>query len=209
MIWWLLFVIIVIVVGIRLQRWQVARRGRRIGAIGEKAVALELAKLPRTYHVLNDLMLVKGDGRTAQIDHVVVSPYGIFVIETKFRHGAVEGHANEPKWRQQIGRDRHTFENPLRQNGVHVRTIKEHLPFVKQTALHPLVVFPNETTLHVHGAQHVIHLHQLLYAIRQAQSVLLADGEVQQAVQTLEKHLLIGAKAKRDHVRDIKAHRHS
>lgn len=34
------------------------------------------------YIVLHDLLLPYKDG-TTQIDHVIISPYGIFVIETK------------------------------------------------------------------------------------------------------------------------------
>ena len=35
------------------------------------------------YKVLNDVMVRTQNGKTSQIDHIVVSAYGIFVIETK------------------------------------------------------------------------------------------------------------------------------
>ncbi len=37
---------------------------------------------PPKYKAINVLML-KTEGKTSQIDHVVVSNYGVFVIETK------------------------------------------------------------------------------------------------------------------------------
>ena len=52
------------------------------GRFGEKLVADTLAQLPPLYRVINDLML-RTDWGTTQIDHVVISPHGIFVIETK------------------------------------------------------------------------------------------------------------------------------
>lgn len=44
-------------------------------------------------HVFNDLRLVDGDGDVAQIDHLVLHPYGIFVIESKSVSGEI--HVNE------------------------------------------------------------------------------------------------------------------
>ena len=53
-----------------------------VGKAGERRVARKLDWLPKEYTILNDIMLRTQYG-TTQIDHVVVSPYGIFVIETK------------------------------------------------------------------------------------------------------------------------------
>ncbi len=61
------------------------------GAVGEVRVVKNLARLPDEYHVINDCNLCLEtwaglDGkpiRTAQIDHLVVGPTGVFVIETK------------------------------------------------------------------------------------------------------------------------------
>ena len=64
-----------------------------VGAIGETAVIKELRKLPETYYILNEVMLSftrsirwKKYGeyvKSCKIDHVVVGPTGIFLIETK------------------------------------------------------------------------------------------------------------------------------
>lgn len=53
------------------------------GWSGEKAVSVVLRKLEKHgFRILNDIMLPAGEG-TTQIDHVVVSRFGVFVIETK------------------------------------------------------------------------------------------------------------------------------
>lgn len=64
------------------------------GAIGETNVITELKKLPKTYQVINDfrrnfyppIYNRAEDDRiySIQIDHLVVGPTGIFIIETKY-----------------------------------------------------------------------------------------------------------------------------
>ncbi|MFA4825767.1 MAG: nuclease-related domain-containing protein [Methanoregula sp.] len=64
-----------------------------IGARGEEQVVNVLTGLPDEYHVLNDINLVfnkyiywrerKEHIKTCQIDHLVVGPTGIFLLETK------------------------------------------------------------------------------------------------------------------------------
>ena len=51
------------------------------GFMGEFWTKLELNKLPKDkYIVLNDI-LIKSNNGTSQIDHIVISKFGIFVIE--------------------------------------------------------------------------------------------------------------------------------
>ena len=53
------------------------------GYLGERSVAVILSFLPfDKYKIINDI-LIKSNDRTIQIDHLVISLYGIFVIETK------------------------------------------------------------------------------------------------------------------------------
>ena len=58
-----------------------------IGMAGEFWVKRELKKLSDEYLVINDIMIKTKDGITHQIDHVVISKHGIFVIETKQYNG--------------------------------------------------------------------------------------------------------------------------
>jgi len=65
---------------------------------------MTLNKLDRKqYAVFHDLYLPRPDGKgTAQIDHVVVSPFGIFVIETKNMAGWIFGDERSRQWTQSI-----------------------------------------------------------------------------------------------------------
>ena len=77
-------------------------RPRLRGAFGETLLAAVLRrKLDASiYHVLNDVYLPLDDGSTTQIDHVVVSPFGVFVIETKTYKGWIFGNPRDAQWTQ-------------------------------------------------------------------------------------------------------------
>jgi hypothetical protein len=51
---------------------------------------------------LNDIYLPLDDGSTTQIDHVVVSPFGVFVIETKTYKGWIFGNPRDAQWTQAL-----------------------------------------------------------------------------------------------------------
>ena len=97
---------------------------QNIGKRGERRVARKLDWLSKEYITLNDLLLPTRYG-TTQIDRVVVSPYGIFVIETKNYKGWIFGHENSEEWKQSLlgekrfwgwSSEQHKFRSPIRQN---------------------------------------------------------------------------------------------
>ena len=70
------------------------------GYVGEKLVAKKLSKLnKRKYKIINNLLLKTSKG-TAQIDHIVISQYGVFVIETKNYKGIITGNEYDDNWNQ-------------------------------------------------------------------------------------------------------------
>lgn len=73
--------------------WLRLTRAKRVGKFGEANIKLRLSGLPEAeYTVFNDILIPNAsDTGTTQIDHVVVSPYGIFVIETKNYQGWIYG----------------------------------------------------------------------------------------------------------------------
>lgn len=98
------------------------RLTKRRGMEGEAQVGQALKRLfPAVAH---DLMLPIGSNGLTQIDHVVLTAKGLLVIETKHYRGQITGRAGDERWVQWIGRQRHEFQNPLRQNAVHVRAVQ-------------------------------------------------------------------------------------
>ena len=68
-----------------------------LGEIGENKIAQILNTLPKEYQIFNNIYL-SNNGMTTQIDHIVVSIYGIFVIETKNYKGQIYGNNNSEYW---------------------------------------------------------------------------------------------------------------
>jgi restriction system protein len=91
------------------------------------------------YKVFNNVIIRTKRGST-QIDHVIVSPYGLFAVETKDKTGWIFGDANRELWTGVIFKKRYSFPNPLRQNYAHTKSLSEYLG-VGHEKIHSLVIF--------------------------------------------------------------------
>jgi hypothetical protein len=111
------------------------------GWFGEKATQFDMwmGLDANVYRRVHDLVL-PSQGGTTQIDHVLVSVYGIFVIETKNMKGWIFGDERSAQWTQSIFGKKSRFENPLRQNYRHVKALAEFLG-VPDDVLRPVVFF--------------------------------------------------------------------
>lgn len=79
-----------------------------------------------TYKRVHSVIVPTSNG-TTQIDHVLVSRFGIFVVETKNMGGWIFGREEDAQWTQVFPREKHRFQNPLRQNYRHTRCLAELL----------------------------------------------------------------------------------
>src|SRR5690606_33158551 len=117
------------------------------GKFGEFAVAVHVRlylKQPH-YILLNDLTFDDGQGTTIQIDHLLLSPFGLFVIETKYYTGWIFGGERQKMWTQKIYKQRYKFQNPLHQNYKHVKVLEQILAeTLSPEYIHSLVVFMPE-----------------------------------------------------------------
>jgi hypothetical protein len=115
------------------------------GILGEQLVrwALRLRLDHKTYRAVHDLTLPTPDGAT-QIDHVVVSRYGIFVIETKNMKGWIFGGERQAQWTQRIFRHTTRFQNPLMQNYKHLKALQSLLDVPPET-IHSVITFVGDS----------------------------------------------------------------
>lgn len=99
----------------------------RKGELGEYKINIQLAQLPKMYKYLTDIMITNEKSRSgySQIDHVVITPYGIFVIETKNVQGTIYGGKNRKQW---LVNGKIRFMNPFIQNYGHIQALKRKLP---------------------------------------------------------------------------------
>ncbi|KIL37312.1 NERD nuclease [Cohnella kolymensis] len=98
----------------------------RIGELGEYKINIQLDQLPKGCKYLSDIMVRNAKSRSgySQIDHIVISPYGLFVIETKNYNGEIKGGRKDRKWRVS---NRFNMYNPLMQNYGHIKAIQSVL----------------------------------------------------------------------------------
>jgi restriction system protein len=97
------------------------------GQFGEFCVNVGMKLfLDDRYHLIKNVTLPSGDG-TTQIDHVIVSAYGVFVVETKNMNGGIYGSEHDKLWTQALGGKKFRFQNPLRQNYKHTQVLAEVL----------------------------------------------------------------------------------
>lgn len=101
------------------------------GLVGENKSKLIFGKLSNDYYVLSDLS-IEIEGKTSQVDNIVVGSNGIFVIETKNINGYVVGDEDSNDITQhKVGRKggeySKTIYNPIKQVGTHVYRVSELL----------------------------------------------------------------------------------
>ena len=127
------------------------------------------------YFSLNNLTLPTKNG-TTQIDHVIVSRYGIFVIESKNIDGWVFGDARSPQWSIVKPGRKFKMQNPLHQNYRHVKAIAEFLD-LQEERLHSLVMFWGECEFKTEMPENVMLKGYATY-IKSFSKILFTDQEV-------------------------------
>ena len=169
-------------------------RGRRhaagaLGDEGENVVSARLRKLPEEYDVFNDVVF-QHEGRSTQIDHVVVSRYGLYVIETKNMAGPIYGSENSEFWSEYLPETRRSkreyrFRNPIWQNEGHIKALRAVLQDT-EVPVYGIVVFPAGTELNVNTKKKVTTWDQLYHTITRY------DEPVMDAVTVAKYSALIG-----------------
>ncbi len=95
--------------------------------------------LDKEYRTFDNVLIPLAVG-TTQIDHVIVSKYGVFAVETKDKTGWIFGDRNQDQWTQQIYGKKYKFQNPLRQNYRHTKSLAEFLK-IDHSKIHSIVIF--------------------------------------------------------------------
>jgi restriction system protein len=174
------------------------------GRIGEVFVSVAALKRldPKVYRVFNDLVLPRPDGKgTTQIDHVVVSPFGIFVIETKNYEGWIFGDENSRQWTQVIYGKKSRFQNPLHQNALHVRALATATGLPRE-CFHNLVFFVGDAILKTPLPPQVM-TEGLVSYIRSHQAEVIPSKELAFAMVVLDAATLAAPEQRQAHQRQM------
>jgi len=188
------------------------------GKLGEAKIHNLLLQLPDEYYVFRDVVLKTGKG-TTQIDHLVVSKYGIFAIETKNYRGEIIGNDNAIYWTQLIVTNvtywkkwyktytyvtKNKLYNPVRQSQAHVYAIKNIIKKWSHVLVVPIVVFTDNAILDkVHSQDHVINDYQLLATIQSYRDVYLSNNDIEDILNLINVHDYREVISDQDHTRNV------
>ena len=116
--------------------------GIKKGDVGEQIVKVAvLSKLDAAQYRHFSNLIIPAPNGTTQIDNIVVSPFGVFVIEAKYFQGWIFGGAKQEKWTHTLSRfEKYAFPNPIRQNYGHIKSLARLLR-QPENRFHSVVVF--------------------------------------------------------------------
>lgn len=154
------------------------------------------------YIDINNVTIPISNG-TTQIDHVIVSRYGVFVVETKNMDGWIFGDEKSAQWTQCIFGKKYKFQNPLRQNYRHTKALSDFLGINHDKFL-SVVMFWGECEFKTPLPSNVMAEGYTSY-IKSHITVLFSDQEVQAIATAIKDGMLPQSWAtQRQHVTSLK-----
>lgn len=177
----------------------------RNGKIDEGLVHLKLKCLPRKkYHTFYNVLFIDGEHST-QIDHLVVSQFGIFVIETKGYKGKIYGGEKSQYWQQWIKGKKFNFYNPILQNAGHTRFLGYLLKDIADVAFIPIIVFANKAQIRSINSKIVINRKRLLRTILRYKTETLTADDVEKIIACINQHRCKDKKEADLHLKNARA----
>ncbi len=160
-------------------------------------------QLPRSeYHHFHNIVIPTARG-TTEVDHLIVSRFGVFVVELKDRSGWIFGNAMDPYWTSVHFRQQFRFQNPLHQNYGHIKAIETFLG-VDKRLLHGIVVFRGAFEFKTPIPDGVL-CHRYRSWVATHQDVVLDRAAVDTMVHSLRAHARQGWIAGLQHARSVRA----
>ena len=155
------------------------------------------------HYIVNDLLFGTPDGKTHQIDHVVIYKTGVFCVETKNIVGLIIGHQDANEWKVYVhsGAEPYNIYNPLMQNKGHVNVLSK---FLNRSGIHSVVVFikgnkPKDCS------EAVINIQELKDYIKNYRCEKeLNSNEMKEIYGLLTSHKEVVDIMKTDHIKNVK-----
>lgn len=137
------------------------------------------------YTVFNNL-LIPSSGGTTLIDHVVISKFGIFVLESQYARGWISGTEVQGQWKQTfLGRFTH-FDNPMHRNRLKQEALEKLLGF-PASRFHPIVVMTGHKGFKTSQPEKVVEPEKLLAFMRKKAQPLLSGEQADQALKIIDE----------------------
>jgi len=177
-----------------------------IGLIGEINIGLRLSLIANESDVLINNVLLMYNGHTSQIDHLLISEHGIFVIETKNYSGWIYGNEKDELWTSVVFNNKYRFHNPVKQNWSHIKMLKEIFKDYTNVNYNSIIVFTNRARLKSISSNVPVIYENELKDIIDKQKVVknITEEQVADMVMRLNNFSIQGRTAKALHVKSIK-----
>lgn len=159
---------------------------------------------PPDYHLMNHITIPMDDG-TTQVDHILVSKFGVFVIETKNYNGWIFANATDATWTQVLFDMKFKFQNPIFQNRRHVRAVQGLLDFLPPGAIQSIVVFTGKAEFKTEIPQGVTTISGLVEHLRLQTEEVMSFNRLQFCVGRIETaRLAISGKTDVEHIQSLR-----
>lgn len=124
---------------------------QRFGKLGENYVSKHLEIIINEFggYLYNDFCFEDEKGYSTEIDHILITRGGIFIIETKTNKGTIYGNKDDEYWvsRKKEYQEDKSIKNPIIQNNGHInhlkRMFKNHPPKMISVIIFPLANISN------------------------------------------------------------------
>ncbi len=168
-----------------------------VGFMGEVWTKEALSKLnKKEYKVLNNIM-IDVDNKTYQIDHIVISKYGIFVIETKQYNGYITGSEYDKNWCLKAGNKKIYINNPMYQNYGHVVALSKKLNLDMDKFI-PIVCIPSTAKVNVKSRIPVARNTNIVNIIKNYQEEIISKPAL--FYEEIKKANITDYKTKKEHI---------
>ena len=177
------------------------------GWIGDKKTTfyLWLSLGNKSYHKFHNIIFPSKNG-TTQIDHLIISVYGVFIVETKNITGWIFGSEKQPSWTQSIYGKKYSFQNPLRQTYRQKKILSEFLN-LDESKIHSVIYFVGDCKFITPLPDNVINSGVGRF-IKRFRNQILSTEDVNRVINAVDKHLSESSLSKRDHIKSLRK-RHS
>jgi hypothetical protein len=173
------------------------------GWIGEQKTKfyLWLSLRNKVYCKFNNIILPSING-TTQIDHLIVSVFGLFIVETKNKKGWIFGSDQQDFWIQIIYAKKYSFQNPLRQVYRQKKILSEFLS-LDESNIHTVIYFVGNCKFKTPLPDNVIKSGVGRY-IKRFRYQMLSTEEVDRIVISIKKQLSESSFSNSDHIMSLR-----
>ncbi len=172
------------------------------GWYGEQKTAFNMwAFLDEKYNRFHDVILPSDNG-TAQIDHVLISIFGIFIIETKNKSGWIFGSRDQDKWTQVLFNEKYQFQNPLKQVYRQKKVLSQFAE-VDESLIHTIVYFVGDSNFKTPLPENVLNSGLSSY-ITSFRDHILSEDQVLSLTNKFKAHLMSSDLTITDHLISLK-----